>query len=373
MPQDPFREARQKGGVLKCPFQGEDIPMLLRHADVRAAAKDWQTFSSDAPFRVPIPSEEEMRSMRQLPIEVNPPEHAEYRKIVEPFFKRAKQASVIAKVQTLITELLALAISKDSVEIVSEFALPIQSRALTYLLDVPESEADTYVNWGIHVFSGEGISLEDYLASALDQAAENPGEDFFSALTQAEYQGRPLTRHEMMGFANLTFAGGRDTIIHSISSIIHHLGRNPDDFDKLRSNPKGLVLAGEEFFRAFMPLTHIGRVCPVATNIQGHQVPVDGRVSLGWAAANFDDEVFDSPEEVRLDRKPNPHVSFGFGTHLCLGAPHARLIIRTLLESLVTQATSIEILKQSAHQENNPAYQRENGFDHLEVSLTGSS
>ena len=58
---DPFREARREGGILKCPFQGEDIPMILRHADVRAAAKDWQTFSSDAPFRVPIPSEEDMR------------------------------------------------------------------------------------------------------------------------------------------------------------------------------------------------------------------------------------------------------------------------------------------------------------------------
>jgi cytochrome P450 len=61
--------------------------MILRHADVRAAAKDWQTYSSDAPFRVPIPSEEDVRSIRQLPIETDPPEHIDYRKIVEPFFK----------------------------------------------------------------------------------------------------------------------------------------------------------------------------------------------------------------------------------------------------------------------------------------------
>ena len=72
---DPFREARQKDGVLKCPFQGEMVPMILRHEDVRKAAKDWKTFSSDAPFRVPIPSEEAVRTMRQLPIETNPPEH----------------------------------------------------------------------------------------------------------------------------------------------------------------------------------------------------------------------------------------------------------------------------------------------------------
>ena len=79
------------------------------------------------------------------------------------------------------------------------------------------------------------------------------------------------------------------------------------------------------------PLTHIGRVCPVATEVQGKLVPADGRMSLGWAAANFAPDVFDSPEEVQLDRKPNPHVAFGFGTHLCLGAPHARLLLRSLL------------------------------------------
>ena len=74
---DPFREARNQDGVLKCPFQGEMVPMILRHAAVRQAAKDWQTFSSDAPFRVPIPSEEAVRTIRQLPIETNPPEHTE--------------------------------------------------------------------------------------------------------------------------------------------------------------------------------------------------------------------------------------------------------------------------------------------------------
>ena len=343
--------------------------MLLRHADVRAAAKDWQTFSSDAPFRVPIPSEEEMRTMRQLPIEVNPPQHAEYRKIVEPFFKRAKQPDTIAKVHKLTSELLHLALSKNSIEVVSQLALPIQSHALTYLLNVPESEAEIYIDWGIHVFSGKGTSLEDYLSSALDRAASQPSDDFFSALTQAQFQGRPLTRQEMMGFANLTFAGGRDTIIHSISSIIHHLAKHPHHLEALRSDPKGIILAGEEFFRAFTPLTHIGRICPAATQLQGHHIPADGRISLGWAAANFDPEVFPSPEKIQLDRKPNPHVSFGFGTHLCLGAAHARLIIRTLLEVLASQVSSIKIIQDRPHLEHNPSYQRENGFDHLEASF----
>ena len=68
---DPFRDHRKASGILQCEFQGERLPMILRHEEVRKAAKDWRTYSSDAPFRVPIPSEEEVRTMRQLPIETN--------------------------------------------------------------------------------------------------------------------------------------------------------------------------------------------------------------------------------------------------------------------------------------------------------------
>ena len=372
-PRDPFREARQREGVLRCPFQGENLPMILRHADVREAARDWKTYSSDAPFRVPIPSEEEVRSMRQLPIETNPPEHTDYRAIVEPFFQRAKLPDVIARVEALIAGKLDEALRREAIEVVAELALPVQSRALTYLLNVPESEADTWIGWGIHVFKvsdGEfkkGTVLEDYLAAQFDRAAVNPGADFFSALTQARYRGRPLNRDEMMGFGNLTFAGGRDTIIHSISNIIAYFGRHPDRLAYLREDPRRIVHASEEFFRYFMPLTHIGRVCPVETDVHGVTVPAGGRVSLAWASANFDATVFDSPEEVRLDRKPNPHLSFGFGPHLCLGAPHARLIVRTLLQALIDRVAAISVLDAQVHVEHEAAYERVNGYDALTV------
>ncbi len=345
---------------------------------MRNAAKDWKTFSSNAPFRVPIPSEEAVRTMRQLPIETDPPEHTEYRAIVEPFFQRAKRPEVIAKVEALMAERLSEAMARESIEIVNEFALPLQSRALTYLLNVPESEAETWIRWGLHVFKvtggdfKKGTTLEDYLSVQFDRAEANLGDDFFSALTKATYRGRKLTREEMMGFGNLTFAGGRDTIIHSISSIIAYLGRNPDALECFRQDPRRIVHASEEFFRVFMPLTHIGRVCPVNTNVHGAQVKSDGRVSLGWASANFDDTVFDAPEEVRLDRKPNPHVSFGFGTHLCLGAAHARLIVRTLLQALTERVGRITVIDAKSHIENEACYQRSNGYESLTVKLAAS-
>jgi cytochrome P450 len=373
---DPFRDARREEGVLECEFQGEKVPMILRHADVREAAKDWQTFSSDAPFRVPIPSEEEVRTMRQLPIETNPPEHTEYRALVEPFFQRAKQPDMIAKVEALLEEKLSEALGRESIEVVNDFALPVQSRALTYLLNMPESEADIWIAWGIHVFKvtggafKKGTVLEDYLRAQFDRAAANPGEDFFSALTRATFRGRPLTREEMMGFGNLTFAGGRDTIIHSISSILAYLGHRPEALAYLREDPRRIVHASEEFFRVFMPLTHIGRVCPVDTNVHGVPVKAGGRVSLCWSSANLDETVFDHAGEVRLDRRPNPHLSFGFGEHLCLGAPHARLILRTLLQKCVERVGGITVREAKERVEHEARYERRVGYDLLRVRLT---
>ncbi len=349
--------------------------MILRHGDVREAAKDWKTFSSDAPFRVPIPSEEAMRSMRQLPIETDPPEHTDYRSIVEPFFQRAKNPEVIAKVEALLGDMMTRAFVRDSIEIVNEFALPLQSQALTYLLNTSEEEAQTWIGWGIHVFKKEdgefkkSRQLEDYLQNKFDEVESSPCADFFSALTEATFRGRKLTREECMGFGNLAFAGGRDTVIHTISCALGYLGDHPEALEFLREDPQRIVLACEEFFRVFMPLTHIGRVCPADTEVNGAQVKAGERISLCWSSANFDESVFSDAHDIKLDRKPNPHLSFGFGKHLCLGAPHARLILRTLLKLCCERVRRIEILDAKERVEHEAMFDRKLAYDSLTVKF----
>jgi cytochrome P450 len=374
---DPFREKRRSDGVLGLPTDKEVIPMILRHEDVRRAAKDWKTFSSDAPFRVPIPSEEDVRTVRQLPIEVDPPEQTDYRKLVEPFFLRAKQPAFVARVEELTDRLLSDALGRDSIEIVGGVALPLQSKALAVLLDVPESEADLFSSWGIHVFhvaDGErgvhkGAALERYLNEQFDRAAANPTDDFYGLLTKASFHGRPLTREEMLGFANLMFAGGRDTVIHSVACAVGYLAEHPEAFEFLRADPDRIVHASEEFFRAYMPLTHIGRVCPVDTDVHGMQVKAGDRATLCWASANLDEEVFEAADKVRLDRKPNPHVSFGFGAHLCLGAAHARTVMRVLLGLLCRRVSRIELISKQDRVEHTTAYDRQLGYESLVVRL----
>lgn len=369
---DPFREARREQGVLGLPTDKEVIPLILRHDDVRRAAKDIQTFSSDAPFRVPIPSEERVRTVRQLPIEVDPPEHTEYRKLVEPFFLRAKQPAFVASIEAITERLLAASLAADTVEAVSGFALPLQSRALTVLLGVPEAEAERFISWGVHVFHGahgesQGAQLERYLNEQFDRAAAAPGDDFYGVLTKATFQGRPLTRPEMLGFANLMFAGGRDTIIHTVSSIIGYFAGRPEAFEFLRADADRIVLASEEFFRVFMPLSHIGRVCPAGADVHGIEVTPGDRASLCWASANLDETVFEKADEIHLDRRPNPHVAFGFGAHLCLGAAHARTVVRTLLDVLCRRVGQIDLITKRDRIEHTTAYDRQLGYDMLTV------
>ena len=376
---DPFRTACRESGVLGLPTDRETIPLILRHSDVREAAKDWKTFSSDAPFRVPIPSEEHLRSVRQLPIEADPPEHTDYRTLVEPFFLRAKQPEFVARIEAIVDRLLDRALANDTIEAVAELALPLQSRALTVLLGVDEAEAERFIGWGVHVFhhgtdgAAKGRELERYLNEQFDRAAAEPGDDFYSVLVRATFRGRPLTRDEMLGYANLMFAGGRDTVIYSVAGALGHLAARLEALEFLRADPGRVVLASEEFFRVFMPLTHIGRVCPVDTDVHGTTVKAGDRTSLCWASANLDETVFDDADMIRLDRRPNPHVAFGFGAHLCLGAAHARVVMRALLGRLCARAERIALVSKVDRVERTAAYERPVGFESLVVRVVPRS
>jgi len=375
---DPFQEARAKCPILVAEHQGEKIPMILRLKDIRKAAKDWETFSSDAPRRVPIPSEEDVRTVRQYPLEVDPPVHKEYRKLVEPFFMRPKLPEVHQKIASLIARLISESLESRTIEAVRDFAIPLQSHALTYLLNVDEKEAETWIEWGVHVFKdGDGVSkgtfMEEYSQRMFEAAAEKPGDDFFSALNEAEFQGRALTMEEKLGYANIAFAGGRDTIIHTVTRIMAYFSEHPESLEYLRENPDQVKTASEEFFRVFIPLTHIGRVCPHQTEVHGHQVEAGERVSLAWSSANRDPEMFEAPNEIRLDRRPNPHVSFGFGIHNCLGAHHSRVIVKELIVQLSEKLSRIEMVEAEESVEEEKDYSRMVGYECLRLRLTARS
>lgn len=373
---DAFAVSRKRSPTQTVFYNQENIPMFLRHSDIRKAAADSDQFSSDTPFRVPIPSEEELRTVRQLPIEADPPEHKLWRAISDPFFARPKSADFQASIRRLVCDLLVASERNGKVEVVREFALPLQSKALALLLNVELDEAEEWIGWGTHVFKdgvdgvANGSRLDTYIRERLELAAKSDsGEDFFSALHQASFGDRALTEDEKVGFVNLAFAGGRDTVIQAVAGVWFLLSESPDRICFLREDPRRARLAAEEVFRVTSPLTHIGRTCKANTNFADREIPGGQLISLCWASANFDPTVFDQPESIKFERKPNPHLAFGSGIHTCQGALHARLLVRVLMEEIALRFDQLEVISAHPLVEKGHGYERVAGFDSLEIGF----
>lgn len=373
---DPFKQAREKKGYGKMKDQNDPVVMLLRHKDVRKCAHNWQSFQSGAtPGRIVVPSEVNIRETRQIPFEVDPPMHKAYRSLIEPWFKRPLEEAYQAKLEQQIRSLVEETLNQRPIEVVEAFALVLQSRALTLLLNIPYEESETWISWGTHVFRSEETALDgdkaqilyDYIDRQIDKAIANPGEDLYSVLLASEIEGRKLSREEIKGVMILTFAGGRDTVINTITNAIAYLAEHPEALVRFREEPAIIRRAVEEFIRYFAPLTHMGRVVTTDTSVCEYALQADSRISLCWASANRDESVFERPNEVILDRKMNPHLGFGFSHHNCLGATHARKIMEILLAVLAEKVDSIELLDHHDKIEDLDIFQRKVGFEELQV------
>ncbi|WP_299624990.1 cytochrome P450 [uncultured Tenacibaculum sp.] len=375
---DPFEEARKKTGLEHIDDQNDPVAMILRHKDVRKTAHNWKTYQSGAvPGRIVVPSEVNIRDIRQIPFEVDPPLHKDFRDLLEGWFKRPNGKEYQSILKNQISNLIDDVLLEDKIEVVHDFSLKLQSRALTILLNTEYSESDTFISWGTHVFRSEGESLDaskanvlyDYLDAKINAARENLGEDLYSVLLQAEVNGKKLTHDEIKGIMILTFAGGRDTVINAVTNTVAYFADHPKSLLDIKNNPEKINKAVEELIRYFSPLTHMGRVVTEDAQVCEHAVKNDTRVSLCWASANRDEAVFENPNEVNFDRKINPHVAFGFSHHNCLGATHARQIMRTLLQLLADKISSIDIIDSRENIEEWGEFKRKVGFHELKVKF----
>jgi len=375
---DPFEAARNGKGFGEMDDQNDPVTMILGLKDVRKCAHNWKTFQSGAtPGRIVVPSEVHIRDTRQIPFEVDPPEHKDYRALVEPWFKRPLEEDYSAALTKQINAIVDEVLTKDTVEVVEGFSLVLQSRALTLLLNTPFEEAETWISWGTHVFRSHGNSLDgdkanilyDYIDERIKQAAENPSNDLYSKLLASTKDGEKLTHEEVKGVMILTFAGGRDTVINAITNAIAYFAEHPESLARLKSEPEIINNAVEELIRYFSPLTHMGRVATQDAQVCEHAVKADSRISLCWASANRDERTFENPNEVVIDRKLNPHVAFGFGTHNCLGATHARQIMNILVKTLSEKVKSIDIIDYKENIEELGEFERKVGYDKLTVKF----
>ena len=310
------------------------VAELTSLADVRAAAKDWPLFSSR------LQGDPDVRDYPQLPLEVDPPEHGAYRVLLEPILGRRAILALEPGIRAIARELVNSFARSGRAEAVHQLAVPMVARTIALVLGRPEDAAELG-SWGLtsweHLPDGtrSGRRVDEYVDRVLD-AGRRPGADgAFARIATATIDGRPLTRREQVGLANLLLAGGRDTVIHMLCGAMWHLARDGAARALLRDNPSRLQLAIEEYLRYFSPNAGMERriTADIATgwgNARAGDVVV-----LGFGPANHDPAAFEAPGEIRLDRRPNPHLAFGSGPHTCVGIHLARLEARVFLEELL--------------------------------------
>ena len=354
----------------------EDVVFVRGFRALKVALNDWRTFSSDTLGMNVVTPQHKTRAFKQYPFELDPPAHTAFRAAIDPFFKRALTADYAAAIARQVSDAVDGLVSGAPVEVMPGFSLPLQGRALTTLLGMPETEAEVWEGWGLNVFGARrpgdppeqdrADALVDYVARMTDNAADHPG-SLFDALSRITVEGRPLTRNERMGVAHISFAGGRDTVISLLTGIVALYAQDPAAMAAVRADPALAQSATEELLRVISPLRLLARTCPHGGQAGDTPVAPGQRIGLCYGRANRDPAVFDAPDSIRLDRRPNPHLAFGSGPHACLGNAHARLLGRTVLTALAARGRMIEVVEAVPEPETGPADVQGLRFERLVV------
>ncbi|MGH8924637.1 MAG: cytochrome P450 [Acidimicrobiia bacterium] len=161
---------------------------------------------------------------------------------------------------------------------------------------------------------------------------EQPGDDFFSLLLESELDGRHLTSNEVERFATVLLIAGHETTSKAMSMSLHFLAHHPHQRRELFGQPTLFPQAVEELLRLFPPILLFGRNSTHDLELGGVSIREGDVVALGYGPANRDPNVFHDPHSARFNRDPNPHLTFGQGPHLCVGAHLARLEMTVMLE-----------------------------------------
>ena len=325
----------------------EGVADITGHADVKAAAKAWDVFSSD------LQGDPDVRTYRQLPLEVDPPVHRAYRDLLAPVFGRIPVSGLEPELRGVARELVRRLVANGSIETVHEIALPMVASAIGIAFG-RRQDIEEYRGWGLETWQArddgtrDGSHLDAYLERVFDEVSAAPGTDVFSLVAHGTIEGQALTRTQMLGVGNLILAGGRDTVIELMSAAIWYLASHADDRARLGADPSRLPAAIEELIRFLSPLPLMERV--VTRDVSGSwgSAAAGEIVLLDFASANHDRTVYEDPGSIRLDRSPNPHVGFGNGPHTCIGVHLGRLEIRVFLEELLAAVPDWRLLPDPA-------------------------
>lgn len=381
VPHEQFRWLREHAPVYWHTHpDGGGFWLVSRHADVVAVSRDHRSFSSERGFVMidDLPADILAETQGQL-LGMDPPRHGPIRRVVIERFTQRMLEQLEPRVRAITRGIFAAARQKPECDFVYELAGELPTAVICTMLGVPADMWHQVREWSDKSTSATdpdigcspeeqrqaGIAMGMYGYSLAAERKDRGGDDLISLLVNVEVDGHKVTEAEFASlFLQITVAGN-ETTRALISTGMHELMQRPGLYRELEADPALLPAAIEEMLRWSTPLHHFRRTATRDCEIAGQPVRENDRVVLLYTSANFDEAVFTDPMRFDIRRNPNPHLAFGHGIHLCLGANLARMEARIFFEEFFRHFAGIEATGEARRIRSNLV----NGHKYMPVRL----
>lgn len=296
-------------------------------------------------------------------IDMDDPEHLLRRKLVNAGFTRKRVRDKEKSIAALVDTLIDAVCERGECDFVRELAAPLPMAVIGDMLGVRPEQREMFLKWSDDLV----VALSSTVAEANWQAAmdayaaytaftldtitarrKEPTEDLTSVLVHAEVDGEQLTDEQIVAETLLILIGGDETTRHTLSGGTEQLLRNRDQWDLVQRDPGLLPSAVEEMLRWTSPVKNMCRTLTADTEFHGTQLHKGEKMMLLFESANFDESVFGDPENFRIERNPNSHLAFGFGSHFCLGNQLARLELALMTRRVLQRLPDLRLADDSA-------------------------
>ncbi|HEY2773881.1 MAG TPA: cytochrome P450 [Candidatus Binatia bacterium] len=298
-------------------------------------------------------------------LNMDPPEHAKYRRVVSSHFTPRAVERMKRGVDDITHELLDEIMDggrETEGDFVRLFSARLPLAVLADLLGVPRADWELMFRWTNEVIgatdpdyqvAGETaeqtaerarLQLFQYYAGLVDDRRRNPRQDIITVLATGKVDDEEIPPFELLSYLFLLVVAGNETTRNATTGGLLALLQNPSELEKLQGNPALIDRAVEEIVRWTSPVIQFCRTPKCDVEVRGKTIRAGENMTLFYPSGNRDEEVFEDPFRFRVDRDPNPHVGFGMGEHVCLGANLARLELRSAFRTLIPRLAQVELI-----------------------------
>ncbi|MFD5408467.1 cytochrome P450 [Streptomyces nojiriensis] len=330
---------------------------LTRHRDIMKVYADSDTFSSARGMRLGSDPAAVAAVAQRMLIVSDVPHHTRLKRALHQAFGPQQMPRLEAMVEKVVGELVTEAAERDELDFI-DLAKQLPNRVVCAMMGIPRADwawigaltTDAFDSPDDEVRTNAHSEIFLYFIELLAERRVRPGDDLVSQIAhdtlvdEGDGTERPLSDHEIVFNLNGVLSGANETTRYSAAGAVHMFAEHPDQWRLLRGlGQGGIAPAVEEILRWTTPGVHALRTAVRDTEINGIPVAEGARVTLWNVSANRDEDVFADPHAFRVDRRPNRHVAFGHGRHLCLGARLARFELGALLTEMLGVLDGFEL------------------------------